>query len=478
MGGIVGTTIGLLRAQQAQKSEAEQRRVAEDQRAVAQAVNDFLQDDLLRQADSQEQADRGFDAEPNLTVKEAVNRAAEQIGDRFRDRPLVEAAVRQTIGRTYHGLGEYERALPHLKRAVELRTAHLGPDHLQTVDSKSRLASLYLYLDRPDDALAPFEDVVRVRREALGPAHPDTLEGLIGLSIYYTEQGRMPEAIALLEDVLRLAKANLPPNHRITLRAMTNLASNYRLADRLPEATALQEEVLQVSRVRRALCHPQTLINAGLLAMCYEESGRYPEAIALHEETLRLMKEVNGPKHQHTLTTMWGLTKAYRGAGRPADAAALPTEAMRLREAKPGANDSQLFRYRKVLAELYLELGKYDEAEPLARRCLATVENEEPDKWYTFECQALLGSALLGRKKYADAEPLLVAGYEGLKKQGPKIPRPKERDWYLGQSLKGLVQLYEATARPQEAAKWRKALEARTKAPEGAAKPKEHDEKK
>src|SRR5262249_1426755 len=166
-----------------------------------------------------EQPDRGFDPGPNLTVKEAVNRAAEQIGDRFRDRPLVEAAIRQTIGRTYHGLGEYERALPHLKQAVELRTAHLGPDHLQTGGSQQQLASPYGYLDRPDEALAPFEDVVRVRREALGPAHPDTLEGLIGLSICY-RRGRMPEAIAMLEDVLRLAKANLPPNHQITLKAM------------------------------------------------------------------------------------------------------------------------------------------------------------------------------------------------------------------------------------------------------------------
>jgi serine/threonine protein kinase/tetratricopeptide (TPR) repeat protein len=477
VGGMVGTTIGLLRAQQAQKSEAEQRRIAEDERAVAQAVNDFLQDDLLRQADSQEQADRGFDAEPNLTVKEALNRAAERIGDRFRDRRLVEAAIRQTIGRTYHGLGEYERALPHLKRAVDLRTAHLGPDHLQTVESKSQLASLYVYLDRPDEALAPFEDVVRVRRETLGPAHPDTLEGLIGVSYCY-RKGRRPEAIAMLEDVLRLAKANLPPNHRITLKAKTNLSNDYRIANRLPEATALQEEVLQVLRVWRGPRHPQALIVAYRLAMCYVDSGRYPEAIALHEETLRLMKEVHGPEHRHILTTMWGLANAYRGAGRPADAAALLKEAIRLREAKLGVNDIYLPRHRRLLAELYLELGKYNEAEPLARRCLEALENEYPNEWYTFECRALLGGALLGRKKYADAEPLLVAGYEGLKKQGPKIPWPKERDWYLGQSLKWLVQLYEATARPQEAAKWRKALEAQTKAPEGAAKPKEHDEKK
>jgi len=70
----------------------------------------------------------------------------------------------------------------------------------------------------------------------------------------------------------------------------------------------------------------------------------------------------------------------------------------------------------------------------------------------------MLGGALLGQKKYADAEPLLVAGYEGMKQHEATIP-PQRKD-RLPEALERLVQLYEATDKPDEAARWRKELEA------------------
>ena len=33
-----------------------------------------------------------------------------------------------------------------------------------------------------------------------------------------------------------------------------------------------------------------------------------------------------------------------------------------------------------------------------------------------------MGATLLGQKKYAEAEPLLLAGYEGMKQREAKIP--------------------------------------------------------
>jgi eukaryotic-like serine/threonine-protein kinase len=71
----------------------------------------------------------------------------------------------------------------------------------------------------------------------------------------------------------------------------------------------------------------------------------------------------------------------------------------------------------------------------------------------------MLGGALLGQKKNAAAEPLLVAGYEGMKRRETTIP-PQARD-RLTEALVRLIQLYDATARPDEAARWRKELEAR-----------------
>jgi hypothetical protein len=37
-------------------------------------------------------------------------------------------------------------------------------------------------------------------------------------------------------------------------------------------------------------------------------------------------------------------------------------------------------------------------------------ERQEPDDWRSFNTQSMLGGALLGQRKYPDAEPLLLKG--------------------------------------------------------------------
>ena len=97
----------------------------------------------------------------------------------------------------------------------------------------------------------------------------------------------------------------------------------------------------------------------------------------------------------------------------------------------------------------------------ILRESLAVREKQESNVWTTFNAKSLLGGALLGQKKYADAEPLLLAGYEGMKQREKTIPpqgMPR-----LTEALERLVQLYEATGKEEEAAKWRKELDARKK---------------
>ena len=68
----------------------------------------------------------------------------------------------------------------------------------------------------------------------------------------------------------------------------------------------------------------------------------------------------------------------------------------------------------------------------------------------------MLGGSLLGQKKYAEAEPLLLSGYEGMKQREDKIPATgKSR---VKETLQRLVQLYESTGQSEKAAEWKKKL--------------------
>ena len=71
-----------------------------------------------------------------------------------------------------------------------------------------------------------------------------------------------------------------------------------------------------------------------------------------------------------------------------------------------------------------LELGKFAEAEASLRDGLAILEKATPDGWERFDALVLLGAALAGQKKYAEAEPLMLSGYEGLKARESSIPAP------------------------------------------------------
>ncbi len=69
----------------------------------------------------------------------------------------------------------------------------------------------------------------------------------------------------------------------------------------------------------------------------------------------------------------------------------------------------------------------------------------------TLNARSLLGGSLLGQKKYAEAEPLIVSAYGGKKTHEAKIPPPgKPRLTAAGL----VVKLYEARGKQDKAAEW------------------------
>ncbi len=105
----------------------------------------------------------------------------------------------------------------------------------------------------------------------------------------------------------------------------------------------------------------------------------------------------------------------------------------------------------------YLRGGKYAKAELLFRACLPIREKEQPNSWMTFNTRTRLGAALLGQQKYAEAEPLLLQGYEGLKQREAEIPASQMVS--LTDAVNWLIKLYDAWGQKDKADEWRKKRE-------------------
>jgi eukaryotic-like serine/threonine-protein kinase len=159
------------------------------------------------------------------------------------------------------------------------------------------------------------------------------------------------------------------------------------------------------------------------------------------------------------------LLDGYVKAGRTKDAATL-IDQMLADARKLFPKDSPLLAER--LAQFGLTLLRargFAEAEPLLRECLAIRLKKAPDAWNTFNTQSLLGGALLGQKKYAEAEPLLVKGYQGMKAREKTIP--PQANTRIPEALDRFIELYTATNKPEEVKKWRAE---RAKYPQGKTK--------
>ena len=209
----------------ARASESEQRRVAEDQRQLAEqrrrlaetneksaiaerqkseAVQTFLQRDLLSQADATEQANAtrqrggGFETTANPTIKELLNRAATELTPakveaKFPAQPAVQASILKTVGDTYRGIGEFGKAIEFLTRSSDMCRNLYGPEHAETLAALNGLALAYLGAGKTP-GLELFEHVADVRVKTLGADHPDTLNTLSSLAwhIWMPESCRQP----------------------------------------------------------------------------------------------------------------------------------------------------------------------------------------------------------------------------------------------------------------------------------------------
>jgi len=109
------------------------------------------------------------------------------------------------------------------------------------------------------------------------------------------------------------------------------------------------------------------------------------------------------------------------------------------------------------LGQNLLNQQRWSEAEPILRESLAIRGKAQPDAWNTFHTCSMLGGALLGQGKVAEAEPLIVRGYDGLKAREAKIPGISKAR-VRNAAGKRRLHLYEQSGRRVEAAAWRARL--------------------
>jgi len=479
--GVAGTTYGLLEM-------TRQRNDAQLQSRITAAVNDFLNEDLLAPANPYNDPDR------DIRLREVLDRAGARIEGRFAHAPLVEAAIRETLGTTYRNLGEYDVAETHLRRALDLVQAgrgendrraiqimldlgdtfrlaarydeahefwqaaaaraieQWGPDDPTTLEARNDLGILAKRRGQPEAAAETLHDVLARRRRVLGNDHGATLVSMNTLGVTLEQLGRFDEAESLFRECVDRSRRVLGSEHPDTLTAISNLGLFYSRLDRYSEAEPLCLETLELRRRVLGEEHPETLIAMNNLGYLYCLEKRFDECEPLFVRVHAVRQRRFGPENPDTILSTHNLGWLYMQMQRWDDAENYFTEELEItRRTAPGSLDLALAMH--AVGALYAKLGRYAEAEPLLREALAASRATMPDgDWRIGGALSAYGTCLRGLARFEDAEPLLLEGYQ--RQHAALGPEHHQ----TGRAVQALVDLYTDWGRPEDAADWQARL--------------------
>ena len=236
---------------------------ADAEAAVAKEVTAFLQKDLLSQASSSQQPD------PEITVRKALDRAADRLGQRFAAQPPVEASLRETIGVTYHELGLFPQARVQLEKSASIWERVAGKDSRQLLAVQSQLANVDWNQGRPQDAETRITEVLNRQRRLFGPDDPDTLSSMQTKSMALTLTAKYGEAEKLVKEVTERNTRLLGPQNPKTLAARSQLVVNLYVQGRYAEAADVARLLLPDAERVYGADNPETMAVVSNLAGSY-----------------------------------------------------------------------------------------------------------------------------------------------------------------------------------------------------------------
>lgn len=429
----------------------------------------------------------------SLRVITIVDRGVQEAKTLNND-PKVQAELYQNLGSIYQKLGKFEPADSLLRSALNQRKSLFGSDSPEVAESLTALGLL-----RSDQAhLEEAEQLVRqglaMTKRHLPPNHPAVAKATLAFGRVLAERGSYDQAIQTLDEAVRLQSApGAAPADLATSLSM--LADAHYSAGHYDVCKPMYARVLGMHRQIYGARHPLVADDLGSLAAVQRDLGYYSEAEGLDRQALDIVQSYYGNNHLRTAARLTALAECFTYQNKFDEAVSALEQALAIQERVYGPVhpsvaetlnelgnvasmrehlDEAEARFRRVVdiyravygdhhylvaialsnvASITFDKKDYPRAERLfrdvVRRCEETLT---ADNVNTGIAHIKLGRTLLREKRYKDAEPESLAGYEILSKQSSPSTS------FIRAARKDLAAEYEALNQPQQAARFRAEL--------------------
>ncbi len=434
LGGLVTTTWQTRIARQ----ERDHARLAQRQ---AERMDDFLQS-LLRSADP---AKMGKD----VRVVQVLDAASKSMDHDLAAEPEVLAQAHESISFTYGQLGQVQSSEEHIRAALEIRRRIHSPDDPATLKTEMWLAGAFCNRAEWQAAEPLLRHVLAVRSRQ----NPPDLYWLartnevLGSVLSYTN--RPEEGLIVLQKALADLRALRGEGDTDYIHVLVTLGLARMTAGQLEQAEVDQRRAIELSDQRAP--HGFYAIEPQLgLVSCLLRQQRLPEA----EQAVERL-ETDSLQLEGSESLEYSLARLLRACVdfEQADYAKVIDEVRHPLEVVATAFPTQrggIVQARGLLGLALTRTGRPAEGGPFLRAALAEGPNidRQPLEFTFGNPETALGECLTTQGRYAEAEPLLLTGYNDLHARlGEKHPMSVA-------AAHRLHQMYLAWDKPTEAARF------------------------
>ncbi len=419
---------------------------AQEQATTAQQVSEFLVG-LFREADpfvNQGEA---------LTARELLDQGADRIGEELQDQPAVQAALMTTMSEAYTGIRSPDRAVELASRSLDLHRALYGARHPDVASSLVALAAAHASRSENDIAMPLYREALAMREELLEPDHPDIIEAkrLLGLNLH--TMASFDEAEALYREVLEMTRHTRPESHVDVTASLQRVGVILHAQGKVDEALEFLTEALERARDGDTgpLATADILSELGVLLKNMERTG---DAEPMYEEALAIREQALGD-HPLTAQSHNNFGVFLRGVGRVDEAIPHLERAVEIHRASFGDVHREVGIAYSNLASAQRSAGRNEDAGANYQAALTAIEGSMGREYWVYGQVAYnYGVLLRDERRFAEAEALMVPGYESVR---DSLGENSRRALAM---VEGVVTLYEDWNKLEQAATYRALLPA------------------
>lgn len=461
---------------------ARERDRATAEAAKANSINAFLQK-TLGSADP-------WQTGRDVPIREVLADAARRADTEFENEPLIAAAVKNTIGRTYASLGELDSGEQLIRAALATRRSQPGAQHADVAASLYDLAEVLQQRSEYGEADEHTREALAIHRALYGEPNAAVAETLDQLSMGALLRGDFAAAEQSGREALTQRErlfGEQSPEVADSLITLARVASNGQ--GDLDKALVLAQRAYDIYSGKFGNGDLRTAFADNVIGSTLWMRGQYEDALKSYRNVLDIYERLAGPDHPDTAAAKENVANALGRLERLDESIPLLESVLAIRRAKAGDDAAIVARTMGNLAAHEMQAGhleraqtwfdqalpKYAKAygtdhpdyasaltnyaglkrmqaqpaaaEQLLRQALAIrVAKLGEDHLSLARTRFDLGTLLLERSAYSEAEPLLVRAHAA------RAKRLGADDAQTRAAVDALNRLYAAWNKPEKAA--------------------------